>query len=506
MIDHLRYTTWALIFIFAIVGGMSVDKHRRLSRVLRILAYTIIWIYMIVYSVIYGVVAFDRIQIMFVVLASLASLSISLYSEGYFRTLFGKASSLQTIIDSSLALLIMFYTAYNLLELTILWIAIEITGFLLIMIERGTVLWNIGMKYLIICATAGDTSLFTWIGVEAQKIGITNALLADFSTLQAYGVTAPHVITVLLVIGFLAKLAQIPLHIWLVDTYAEAPPVVTAIMSGLMSKMGVYGLLRIYNTVIVDKMLFMTILLIMGAVTIIYGSVMSAAQTNVKRMLAYSSMAHYGIMVILLSLMPVINYVKDLVIFYALYHGFVKTQLFLNTGTIAVLANTFDTRSLGYLSGVTPEIYNYIVIGVTALMGLPPTIGFMAKALVIITVLDLLKYSILESIILIVSVGIASIFSIVYSVKYLGCYIGYPTRRVPRPALEITSLQKIGEIIPAIAVIALPFTMLPLISFSSAINILLIIHILALVLLAISYSISPKIYKAPEPWLGGIEL
>ena len=496
-----KYIYWLILFMLILVANISPDRRRRLSRVLRSIAYLSIWIPLIL-----GVIEIDYLQIFFIMLCSLACLAISLYSEGYLRILFGRIAPLQFIIDSTLVLLIMFFTAYNLIELVVLWVSIEILGFILILIERGIGNWNIATKYLILCATTGDISLFTWLAIVSLNLGIEKGLLAGFNELASMGISVNPFITFLLLIGFTTKLGQIPLHFWLVDTYSEAPSVTTAIFSGLMSKMAIYGILRLYYTLSLDTNVFMYLLLIQGLLTTIYGFLMSSAQTDVKKLLAYSSMGHYGAMTMFISFLPILGEVILIITYiYVLYHGIVKTQVFLNTGSIELLANTREIYRLGYLSRIAKETYFSVVLGFLSLIGIPPTLGFLMKFLVVAIAFQLLTYGTFYSLALLVGMVFSSIFSIVYAIKYLGAYTGSYAKEAYRPVISLEDTQLISEEMLALSLIIVPI--IPLIKLAIPYSLVIaIVYGSSLIVLVLSLIMYRSAFiREADVWLGGIE-
>ncbi|RLG83222.1 MAG: hypothetical protein DRO40_05350 [Thermoprotei archaeon] len=496
-----RYIYWFILFLLILVANISPDRRRRLSRILRSIAYLSIWVPLIL-----GVLQIDYLQVFFVTLCSIACLAISLYSEGYLRILFGRIAPLQFIIDSTLVLLVMFFTAYNLIELVVLWISIEILGFILILIERGIGNWNIATKYLILCATTGDISLFTWLAVVSLNLGIEKGLLAGFNELAFMGISVNPFVTFLLLIGFTTKLGQIPLHFWLVDTYSEAPSVSTAIFSGLMSKMAVYGILRLYYTISLDINIFMYLLLIQGLITAIYGFLMTSAQTDVKKLLAYSSMGHYGVMTMFMSFLPVLGEVALVIMYiYVLYHGIVKTQVFLNTGSIELLANTREIYRLGYLSRIAKETYFSVVLGFLSLIGIPPTLGFLIKFLIVAIAFQLLTYGEFYSFALLIGVVFLSIFSIVYAIKYLSVYTGSYTGEAYRPVISLEDTQLISERMLALSLLIVP--VIPLIKLALPYNLVIaIIYVLGLLVLIVSLLMYRSAFiREADVWLGGVE-
>ncbi|WFO75323.1 hypothetical protein J4526_09725 [Desulfurococcaceae archaeon MEX13E-LK6-19] len=503
-----RYILWILLIVLVSSGALVVDTMRRLSRVLRIIAYVLVWLVIVAgYLLNTWIIYIDSLQGLFLILCSIAGIAISLYSEGYLRVLFGKIQHLQLIIDMTLLLILMLFTARNLLEFTVLWISIELVAFLLILLERGLENWSVGLKYLVVCVTAGDISLFSWIAITATTIGINKALLTDFQILMnsTINVTNP-VLTFLVLVGFLAKLGQIPFHIWLVDTYSEAPSPITAIFSGLMSKMSIYAILRVLSLLDLNNMVYLITLLALGFITTIYASIMASAQTDVKKMIAYSSMTHYGVMTMLLGLLVFDERITGLVYLYVFYHGLLKTHVFLNIASIELLTNTRDIYRLGYLAKVARRLYDKILYTILSLMGLPPTIGFIAKALVIYIALILASQGIPYAFVFLVGVIISSIFSIVYSVKYLGVYVGTYANIPFRPSIMLDSTQYVMEYTLSLLMIIIPLPFLLIIQGDAITYMIYGFYIVTIIAVLAAKMFHKKIviYETPT-WVGGVE-
>ncbi len=502
LIQYMEYIYWAAMFLLIIYSNAVIDRDPRRSRIIRGAVYLSPWI-----PILLGLFAIDSLQIIFIILCSIACIAISLYTEGYFRILFGKISSIQVIVDSTLLILLIFFIVDTLIELIVLWISIEVLGFLLILIEKGIRNWSIASKYLVLCATTGDISLFTWIALVSIHLGVEKGIFMSFQEISMYNITANELITFLLIIGFTTKLAQIPLHFWLVDTYTESPSPITALFSGLMSKMAIYGLLRLYYTININSTIFTLILLIQGVITAVYGFLMASAQVDIKKMLAYSSMGHYGVMTMTIGLIPLNPSVfTKLTILYALYHGLLKSQVFLNTASIELLANTRNVYQLGYLAQVARDIYNPVLISFLSLIGAPPTLGFYAKFALIVLAFSLIGTGSLISFPIIVGVGFTSVFTIVYAVKYISVYTSSYRSNPVRPVIPLEEAQVFSESLLAIASILLPILML-LIGIDRIIDsIVLLVYLMGLVILATTFMYNKVLsQRETEIWFSGVE-
>ena len=193
--------------------------------------------------------------------------------------------------------------------------------------------------------------------------------------------------------GFGAKAGLLPLHIWLPEAHPAAPSPVSALMSGVMLKTAIYGLLRVtFDLQHAQVWWWGVVALGIGLVTALFGVIFAAAQSDMKRLLAYSSIENIGIIVAGIGLTILFkSYGKTLlaaitltaVLYHALNHAFFKSLLFLATGS--VLHATHE-RSLGKLGGLIhrmPWVAWLALVGVLACAGLPPLNGFVSEWLLL---------------------------------------------------------------------------------------------------------------------------
>ncbi|OYT39022.1 MAG: hypothetical protein B6U89_04865 [Desulfurococcales archaeon ex4484_58] len=497
-----RYTYYILLLVIILFADHIIDRRLMISRVLRIVAFASPWFILPVIGF-----EFKLLNIVFILLATLGSIIISFYSEGYLKILFGKISSLQMIIDITLLFIIIFFTTQNLIEFVIIWIIVELMGSLLVLLERGMRNYNVVMKYLLVCVTAGDISLFLLLALTAMKIGFDQTLIVSLEELKNLNLTLNPLLTILALIGFTTKLAQIPLHFWLVDTYTETSSPGTAIFSGLMSKMAIYAILNIYSLLNLDITIYTYMLLIQGIITTIYGFLLTTLHSDIKKIMSYSSLGHYGVMTMIASLIPYNNIFYTLLLLYVLYHGFLKIQAFLNVSTIEILTNTRDIYRLGYLAQVARKVYSYSIITFLSLIGIPPTLGFYAKFALLVSLFMLFNQVPLISLIIIICIGFASVFSVIYSIKYISTYTSSYRSKPIRTTIPLTNTQYWSEICSAVSAVILPLMFL-FIGVNTFIDrIAFIVYVLSILSMFLTYIIYRK-YAPRETkiWVGGIEV
>jgi formate hydrogenlyase subunit 3/multisubunit Na+/H+ antiporter MnhD subunit len=193
--------------------------------------------------------------------------------------------------------------------------------------------------------------------------------------------------------GFGAKAGLLPLHIWLPEAHPAAPSPVSALMSGVMLKTAIYGLLRVsFDLLNIQLWWWGVLLLVLGLLTALFGVIFATAQTDMKRLLAYSSIENIGIIAAGVGLTILFRaYGQALLaaialaatLYHALNHAFFKSLLFLATGSVL---HATKERNLGKLGGLIhrmPWVAWLALIGALAMAGLPPLNGFVSEWLLL---------------------------------------------------------------------------------------------------------------------------
>jgi len=498
-----RYVYYTAILATAGISSWIVDDKPVLSRILRVLVYASPWI-----LIPFSVIALDQLSAVFLALTTLGSIAISLYSEGYLKTLFGRIGSLQVIVDTSLILLTVFFTTQSFFEFVIAWILVEFSGTLLIMLEKGFRNFSIVAKYLIVCVTAGDISLFLLLALVILKVGFEKALIVELAELSILEIKLDPILTILALIGFTTKLAQIPLHFWLPDTYSETPSPGTAILSGLMSKMAVYAILKLFSSVGFDTSTYTWMLVVQGLITAVYGFFTAAINRDLKRIMSYSSMGYYGVMCFALGLIPLNPLFTSIALILAIYHGLTKTLVFLNIASIEILANTRNVYELGYLAQVARDLYNNAVVAFLSLAGAPPTLGFLAKFTLIAVLLESIETIPHIALPALVCLSLAFILAIVYSVKYISTYTSLYKSKPVRPPIELQKTQIVSESVIAALILASPLAVIILTGVKTLLDIVALATYLAGMFIFALPLVERKWFERREiePWIGGVEV
>lgn len=232
-----------------------------------------------------------------------------------------------------------------------------------------------GMTYIVISLVASALFL-TALGFLYASTGTVN--LADLSGAMADLPDALRDALVLLLLGvFGIKAAIFPLFFWLPDSYPTAPTAVTAVFAGLLTKVGVYAIIRTQTLLVGPDDRFGTLLLWIAGITMIVGVLGAIAQNDIKRILSFHIVSQIGYMIFGLGLFTVAGLAGA--ILYMVHHIVVKTTLFLIGGLVEHRAGTSRLDRIGGLLRTTPLLAIVFLFTAMSLAGIPPLSGFVAK-------------------------------------------------------------------------------------------------------------------------------
>ncbi|MEX2529980.1 MAG: proton-conducting transporter membrane subunit [Gemmatimonadota bacterium] len=235
--------------------------------------------------------------------------------------------------------------------------------------ERGAGI--AAFRYLLMGAVASIVILLS-VGLLYTLTGSLN--MADVGARLPDGGLPLHLATGGFVAGFLLKAAAFPLHVWLPDAHATAPSAVSAILSGLIVKMGVIGLLRTPGLEHLHELL-----LWVGAASLLAGALFALVQDDLKRMLAYSTVSNVGLIVLGLAVD------RTGATVHILNHAVIKASLFLAAGAFIHRAGSRQIEGIG--RGMPLTTTAFAVAGVAAI-GIPPTGGFTGKWMITLGALE----------------------------------------------------------------------------------------------------------------------
>ena len=333
----------------------------------------------------------DALSAFFLVLLGAAAAGVSVYSAGYFRASKNESPRLLCLeYHAFLAAMALVLVADDAYLFMVAWETMALASFFLVTTDHVVPeIRRAGFLYLLI-AHIGAVAILLCFG--ALQGGSGDYTFGSMRSLVLTGAW-PSIAFLLALAGFGAKAGLLPLHIWLPEAHPAAPSPVSALLSAVMLKTAIYGLLRVTFDLLNTQLWWWGVTaLVLGLLTALFGVIYATVQVDMKRLLAYSSIENIGIIVagigltILFkangkTLLASIALVATL--YHALNHAFFKSLLFLATGS--VLHATHE-RSLGKLGGLIhrmPWVAWSALIGALAIAGLPPLNGFVSEWLLL---------------------------------------------------------------------------------------------------------------------------
>ena len=185
-----------------------------------------------------------------------------------------------------------------------------------------------------------------------------------------------------LLVGFGVKMPIFPLHGWLPLAHVEAPSPVSILLSGILLKMGAYGIIRACEMLPNAALKLQVLLMILAIVAILYGALLAWKQVDLKKMIAYSSVAHMGVVLLGISTLNELGMMGA--VFQMVAHGLVAGALFMLFGLLYERTQTKNINEYGSLLTITPRFAFFIILALIAGVGLPGTAGFVAELHVMI--------------------------------------------------------------------------------------------------------------------------
>lgn len=342
----------------------------------------------------------DPLSALFVLLISIGSVASVLYSRGYLA---------HTLREKSPAHVSLHYTSLTVMAYAMLgvvcsdggysflffWELMTVASFLLILydaqrreVSRAALAYLIMMHVGFVLLVVGFVRLDSVCG------------RATFDALGQYFHTKPALpLFLVFLAGFGMKAGLFPLHVWLPEAHPAAPSHVSALMSGVMIKTGIYGILRT-TAALGDLPVLHTagvILLVVGIITGLWGVILAAMQNDVKRLLAYSSIENIGIILLSVGIAALGKASGNQMValcgiagalLHSLNHSFFKSLLFFGAGNILSQTHTTSLDALGGLTKHMPLTSLLFLAATAAICALPPLNGFVSELLVYLGLLD----------------------------------------------------------------------------------------------------------------------
>lgn len=332
----------------------------------------------------------DSLAAWFIIIVNIISVNGALYGIGYLKSYEDQSARLSlhwisfVIFHTSMIWVCMLQ---HVLVFLVAWEIMSLSSLMLVIFEHGLPkTQKAGLNYLIQMhvGVAFLSVAFIWVLVTQHSY--------DFTALSAFFAhNKPLILFFLFFAGFGIKAGFIPLHTWLPHAHPAAPSHVSGVMSGVIVKMGIYGILRIVTYLSSDLVLIGGIVLVISTLTALFGILNSAVHRDLKRMLAFCTIENIGIIGMGIGLgmigegkgftfLSFVGYAGALL--HTLNHSLYKSALFFTAGNIYKQTHTRNMEHLGGLIKSMPATALVFLCGALAIGGLPPFNGFISEFLI----------------------------------------------------------------------------------------------------------------------------
>ncbi|MDF5756028.1 Na+/H+ antiporter subunit D [Spongiactinospora sp. TRM90649] len=319
----------------------------------------------------------DRLAALILLVSSVITLSVLIYAIGQGAADNDETTPLAIFHPSFLVLLAGVADAFMAGDLFNLYVAFEMlltASYVLITLGGTPARVRAGMTYVVVNLLSSVVFLLAVALVYAATGTLTMAQIA--TRLEALPPDVRLVLQLSLLVAFGIKAAIYPLSAWLPDSYPTTPAPITAVFAGLLTKVGIYAIIRT-QTLLFPGGGLTVLLLVAAAFTMLVGILGAVAQTDIKRMLSFTLVSHIGFMVFGIGLASREGIAGA--IFYTAHHITVQTTLFLVTGLIERRGGSTSLERLGGLARVAPLVAVLFFIPAMNLSGIPPLSGFIGK-------------------------------------------------------------------------------------------------------------------------------
>jgi NADH-quinone oxidoreductase subunit M len=265
----------------------------------------------------------------------------------------------------------------DLVSFFIFWEIMTWSSYLMV-VYNGNDVQRIGIKYFVFSAIGAYAMLMAIVLIKSM----TGSFMIEslISAYPSFGFDMQILIPILLLTGFGVKAAIMPLHVWAPGAYSNAPMAYTSIFSGSLSKMGIYGMVIVFTTMLTyvpEGVWFRNVVAWLGGFTAVFGTLWAIKQDDAKKLLAYSSVAQLGYIIVGVAIGTPLSMMSGL--FLAVMHGIFKGTLFMVVGAIERQTGTTNLTEVTGLIRKMPWTFVAALMSIIALAGIPPLGGFVGK-------------------------------------------------------------------------------------------------------------------------------
>jgi hydrogenase-4 component B len=436
-------------------------------------------VYQFLHDHISGLIICDKLSAFFILVINFTVVTGWIYSSGYLKPYLGikpepwiKLHYLALVwLQLSMTFVPLFRNGFYFL---IVWEIMTLSSFILVVFnydEKGTL--NAGINYLI-QMHIGMVFILAGFLVSSRYFASVS-----FENLGYYFLNNHNwPVFLLFFIGFGLKAGFFTLHTWLPDAHPAAPSHVSGIMSGVMIKLGIYGILRVTTYLANDLEIIGISLILISAITGLFGVMMAILQHDIKKLLAYHSIENIGIIGLGIGLgiygsatgstvVSAAGYAGALL--HTLNHSLFKSLLFYSSGSVSQKTHTRNVEKMGGLMKYMPYTSWAFLIGAVAIVGLPPFNGFISEFLIYTSMFNGIANSAFYPLILffiaMLSLVLIGGLALLCFTKVFGIvFLGQPREKYPETPSDPDRTMIVAKILPVLAVILiglLPFIFIP---------------------------------------------
>ena len=345
----------------------------------------------------------DGLSKFFIIIISFVTLLASIYANGYMKPYLNKGRQISShclffpLLTASMLTVVV---VQNVFAFLIAWELMSLTSFFLVIFENDKKeVLDAGIKYLVYMHISVLFIMLAFV-LMANYAGSYN--FSDIHNMFLEHQELKDVIFILAFIGFGTKAGFLPLHNWLPYAHPAAPSHVSAVMSAVMIKTGIYGILRVLQLIGKPTLLIGYVVLFVSVITALYGIIYAVTQKDIKKLLAYSSIENIGLIGIAISIIiwGMIYDIQKITLIgiaacfiHILNHAVFKSLLFMCAGSIYLKTHTKNIEKLGGLIKKMPYTGVFFLFAVVAICAFPPLNGFISEFLIYIGLMGMLKFA-----------------------------------------------------------------------------------------------------------------
>lgn len=358
------------------------------------------------------------------------------------------------------------FISENFLNLFTFFEIMSLTSYALVIHDEDEYAHEAGDTYIVMAVTGG---LILLMGLFLLYNYTQTFDISELQNAVANLGKVKYLISGLIIIGFGVKAGMFPLHVWLPKAHPAAPAPASAILSGILVKTGIFGIIIVVNIMMAGDVALSSVILVMGFLTMFIGGFLAMFQRNIKRILAYSTMSQVGYILVGIGLIGILKDHKAIAIYGTLYHiinhAIFKVLLFMGVGVVYMVLHELSINKIGGFGRDKKALKVIFLIGLLAIIGMPGFNGYTGKTLLHVALAEAhhmyggIWFTIAE-----VVFTASSSFTVAYLLKiFVAVFVEKSDHDIEKAKTRITkrALLPIGVLAAAVVYIGLqPYTVL----------------------------------------------